>query len=201
MTANNRDPSRWSAAVVPPVWWPMTASLPPFDPAATPSHRMGAVAELVRTWPGAFRSAHPQSSFAGLGPLAWRIAGDHDVTCHLGERSPLARLEECDADVLLLGVGFDRSSCFHLAEYRRPTPPLRDYSCMVRGEDGAATWFTYHDVDLDDGDFGPLGEAFAQVPGAVTSGGVGSGQARRFSLTRAVAFATSWLALHRGHQG
>jgi aminoglycoside 3-N-acetyltransferase len=35
-----------------------------------------------------------------------------------GEASPLARLYDLDAWVLLLGVGYQRNTCFHLAEYR-----------------------------------------------------------------------------------
>jgi aminoglycoside 3-N-acetyltransferase len=33
-----------------------------------------------------------------------------------GEHSPLARLEEVGAQVLLLGVGYDVCTAFHLAE-------------------------------------------------------------------------------------
>jgi aminoglycoside 3-N-acetyltransferase len=71
VTADNRDPSRWTDPVVPPSWWPaIRRSLPPFDPEVTPSSQMGAVAEQVRLWPGALRSGHPQTSFAADGPSA-----------------------------------------------------------------------------------------------------------------------------------
>ncbi len=68
------------------------AAMPPFDPATTPSDGMGEIAEQVRTTPGAVRSAHPQSSFAALGPMASKLADGHALDCHHGESSPLARL-------------------------------------------------------------------------------------------------------------
>ncbi|MET9785815.1 AAC(3) family N-acetyltransferase [Streptomyces canus] len=135
------------------------ASMPPFEPDATPCPTMGALAECVRTTPGAVRSDHPQTSLAALGPRAGELLTGHDPRCHLGERSPLARLYEADAQVLLLRVGFDVCSAFHLAEYRMtPRPPRRLYRCVV-GDKG--NWFTYEDLTLYDGDFA---EAGARLP-------------------------------------
>ena len=72
------------------------------------------------------RSAHPQTSFAALGPKARELMNDHAVDCHLGECSPLGRLYEEGAWILLLGVGYATCSAFHLAEYRyTPNPPTR----------------------------------------------------------------------------
>jgi aminoglycoside 3-N-acetyltransferase len=80
---------------------------------------MGAIAECFRSWPGSLRSNHPTSSFTALGPNADRITGDHgDEYEGLGERSPLGRLYELDAQILLLGVGHDRNTSLHLAEAR-----------------------------------------------------------------------------------
>lgn len=98
------------------------SSMPPFDPALTPAPSMGALAETVRTAVGARRSGHPQTSFAALGPRAAELLAGHRPDCHLGEDSPLARLYEADAGILLLGTGFDTCTAFHLGEYRRPGP-------------------------------------------------------------------------------
>ncbi|WP_328222968.1 AAC(3) family N-acetyltransferase [Streptomyces sp. NBC_00104] len=131
------------------------ASMPPFDPESTPCPTMGALAECVRTTPGAVRSGHPQTSFAALGPRATELLGDHDPHCHLGERSPLSELYEADAEILLLRVGFEVCTAFHLAEYRlSPPPPTRTYRCVVRDRG----WIEYEDVDLYDGDFEEIGE-------------------------------------------
>ncbi len=195
-TANNRDPSRWRDPSVPRSWWPtIRACLPGFDPRFTPSAGMGAVAELVRTWPGAMRSAHPQTSFAALGPQAEDIVGTHDLDCHLGDRSPLGRLADLGASVLLLGVGWDRCTAFHLAEYRVPQPPRWTYSCVVmRGAD--REWAVYRDVKLVDDDFAELGSAF-EAADHVTVGLVGSATSRLFTIQAATAFGLEWMRIHR----
>ena len=204
MTPLNRDPAGWRPSV-PEAWWPeIRRSLPAFDPAVTPSQEMGRVAEHVRCRPGALRSDHPQVSFAGLGPSAAAMVHDHDWTCHLGERSPLARLEQAGAEVLLLGVGFSRCSCFHLAEYRQPEPRMRSYSCVVVGHTTSPRsghvsdrWFHYEDVDLNDEDFTKLGRAFEQSTDAVVHGRIGLAEARLFPVSAAVEFATGWMRQHR----
>jgi aminoglycoside 3-N-acetyltransferase len=170
--------------------------MPAFDPARTPSSGMGALAEHVRTSPAAVRSAHPQTSFAALGDLAAALTGGHAEDCHLGESSPLARLYEEHAHVLMIGVGYEVCTALHLAEYRyTATPPTRTYNCVVR-RDGRPVWRAYEDVKLDDGDFPVLGRALDGTP-YVTRGTVGSADSRLVPLRQAVDFACGWMAAHR----
>lgn len=174
------------------------ASMPPFDRATTRAPSVGALAETARLTPGALRSTHPQTSFAALGLRAGRIVGGHSADCHYGEESPLARLYDLRAQVLLLGTGYDTCTAFHLAEYRVPGAPRRLYRCVVSGL-GGREWWEYEDVDLDDGDFGALGLDFEGDAGAgvVRRGLVGSAQSRLFRLTDAVDYARRWLPEHR----
>ncbi|MFJ9707832.1 aminoglycoside N(3)-acetyltransferase [Streptomyces sp. NPDC101234] len=172
------------------------AQMPPFERDRTPSEGMGRLAEAVRCADGAVRSAHPQTSFAALGARARDLAAGHDEECHLGERSPLARLERAGAQVLLLGVGYGVCSAFHLAEYRVGEPPEREYRCVVR-RDGIRTWTSYRDVALDDHDFPVLGADFEHRVPVVRRGRVGAGEARLFPLAEAVRFATGWLSENR----
>ncbi|MEU0760776.1 AAC(3) family N-acetyltransferase [Streptomyces microflavus] len=174
------------------------SSMPPFDPALTPAPSMGALAEAVRTAVGARRSGHPQTSFAALGPRAAELLAGHRPDCHLGEDSPLARLYEADATILLLGTGFNTCTAFHLGEYRRPGPPLRRYRCVVAPR-GVRQWWEYEDVALDDGDFAALGAAFEESarPGDVMTALIGAAPCRRVRLRAAVDFATEWLTDHR----
>jgi aminoglycoside 3-N-acetyltransferase len=198
-TVANSDPSRWSAngtGEVAPQWWPKARdSCPAYDPAVTPSRGMGAVAECVRTWPGARRSAHPVTSFAALGARSAEIVAAHPPQCRLGESSPLGVLDRLRASVLLLGVGFDKCTAFHLAEYRRPAR-RGEFSCAVKTASGGRRWETYTDVDLDAGDFGALGAAF-EATGMVTRATVGWGDARHFRFDSAVRFAGDWMNTHR----
>ena len=161
-----------------------------------PSVGMGRIAECVRTTPGAVRSEHPQTSFAALGPQAKLLMTDHQLDCHLGERSPLGRLYKAGAWVLLMGVGYDACTCFHLAEYRyTSSPPRQDYGCVIDAE-GQPQWWRYEDVVLDDRDFAVLGAAFDQT-GHVIRGHVGQAQCLLTPITAAVDFATKWLQEHR----
>ncbi|MFJ2027335.1 aminoglycoside N(3)-acetyltransferase [Streptomyces sp. NPDC087897] len=174
------------------------ASMPPYDPALTPAPSMGALAEAVRTAAGAGRSAHPQTSFAALGPGAERLLAGHRPDCHLGEGSPLARLYEADARILLLGTGYATCTAFHLGEYRMPEPPRRRYRCVVAPR-GVRRWWEYEDVALDDGDFAALGAAFEEAAAEddVRRGRVGAAECRLLRLRAAVDHATRWLTEHR----
>lgn len=130
-------------------------AMPPFEPDATGCPTMGALAECVRSTQGAVRSAHPQTSFAGLGPRAGTLLRRHPLRSHLGRLSPMARLYAADAQILLLRVGFEVCSAFHYAEYlTRPRPPRRTYRCVVGGK---GNWVEYRDLALDDSDFGEIG--------------------------------------------
>ncbi|MET7472927.1 AAC(3) family N-acetyltransferase [Streptomyces sp. NPDC005648] len=136
------------------------ASMPPFDPDSTECPTMGALAECVRSTPGAVRSAHPQTSLAGLGPGARKLLGRHPMRSHLGRLSPMRGLYAADAQILLLRVGFEVCSAFHYAEYlMRPRPPRRTYRCVVQDK---GNWVSYRDVSLDDSDFGAIG---SRLPG------------------------------------
>jgi aminoglycoside 3-N-acetyltransferase len=200
-TPDNSDPSRWpltrGRAVPAAQWSRLRETLPAFDPGLTPSYGVGVLPEEVRTRPGALRSSHPQSSFAALGPAAARITAGHALNCHLGEESPLARLEELDARVLLLGVGYAVCTAFHLAEYRVPGQGSRQYGCAVADGSGRR-WHRYLDVDFDASDFPALGDAFESLPERpVARGRLGAADSRLFDLAPAVAYASKWLTEHR----
>lgn len=201
-TAGNSDPSRWATTRgrgVPSGLWPIAREhLPGFDPRVTPSDNMGLVAETVRTWPGAVRSTHPQTSFAAVGPQATALMQAHPPDCHLGPGTPMARLAAFDAKVLLLGVPYSVCSAFHLAEYLQPDPPIRDYECVVL-VDGRNCWHRYRDVDLRDADFEHLGLAMetSAAGSEVRRAQFASATLRLVPLTVCVSFARSWIATHR----
>jgi aminoglycoside 3-N-acetyltransferase len=166
------------------------ASMPGFDPATTPSEDMGRLAEYVRTRPESVRSRHPQTSFAAFGPSAAECVRDHALDCRFGASSPLGWLCRHDAAVLLLGVGYDACSAFHLAEYGLSNDyPRRAYHCyvMTAGERrDCELW----DVDLDDSDFAALGQRMDGEP-FVRRGLVGAAECRLVPIKRAVDFAGS----------
>ncbi|MFC8719476.1 aminoglycoside N(3)-acetyltransferase [Kitasatospora sp. NPDC057198] len=172
------------------------ATMPPFDRDRTPaSPTMGRLSEEVRTTPGARRSAHPQTSFAALGPLAGRLTERHDLDCHLGERSPVQRLLEADARVLLVDVPWSCCTVFHLAEYGRPDPPLQRYGCVVTDAAGARQWVRFTAPSVTTAHFDALAGAFLDAcPDEIRSGHFGKAHSYLFPIRAAVGSAVKWLA-------
>ncbi|WP_046502500.1 aminoglycoside N(3)-acetyltransferase [Streptomyces odonnellii] len=168
--------------------------MPAFDPLTTPCTAMGRLAESVRTAPGAVRSAHPQSSFAAIGRRAAELLAFHPLHSHLGEDSPLGALVRAEARVLMVNVGFEACTAFHLAEYRTGAT-MRSYHCVVKGPDNGAQWVEYEDVNLDDSDFEAIGASFPW--GLERKGQLGGAAARSFSITDAVDHAESWMTEKR----
>lgn len=180
----------------------LRAGMPAFNRRTTPTS-VGAIAEALRTTPGARRSAHPQSSFVAVGREASALMAGHRVTCHLGEASPLAKLYKRDAQILMLGVDYHSCSAFHLAEYRyRKRPPRRVYSCVMK-KWGKSRWVDYWDVALDDGDFEIIGnylEFALKDQEAMLSGRVGHATSCVIPMRRVVDLAGQWMAANRPWQ-
>ena len=198
-SAQLTDPSRWRAPPVPEAWWDtIRKELPAYDAARTPTRAMGVVAETFRTYPGVRRSAHPHVSFAALGPAAQTLVGEHPLGSMFGERSPLARLYDLDAEVLLAGVSHANNTAIHLAESRADFPGKRT------GEEGAPMlidgrrrWVRFTDTLPDDGDFTKLGEDFARHTGQERRAPLGWGEARLLRLRAVVDYAERWMPTHR----
>jgi aminoglycoside 3-N-acetyltransferase len=196
-TSQLADPASWEPEV-PQAWWStIRATLPAFDSTTTPSHKMGAVPECFRTFPGVRRSSHPAVSFAAWGYHAKTILEPHPLDDGLGPRSPLGHLYDLDAHVLLLGVGHANNSSLHLAEYLCRHAESRRYKAgapiLV---DGQRQWVRYDEVDNDPTDFERIGAAF-EAKHTVLKGKVGAASARLFPQKTLVDFAADWMDRHR----
>jgi len=196
-TGDNSDPAEWRHPRAPEGWHAVIrASMPAYDPRTSRTRAMGRVPETVRTWPGALRSAHPQTSFAAIGPDAGTVLAGHALDCRLGENSPLARLEKVGAKVLLLGVSWESCTAFHLAEYRLSPGPALVKNAFAVTVDNERRWMEVTEPDVSDAGFASLGADYERQ-GSVITGQVGAACARLFPLADAVSFATRWLTLNR----
>jgi aminoglycoside 3-N-acetyltransferase len=115
-----------------------------------------------------------------------------------GEGSPLARLYDLDAYVLLIGVCYDRNTSFHLAEYRNRFAPRK--RCKRGGPmlepDGSTRWVLYDDIYLYDADFPEIGAAF-EATGQGRVQRIGQAECRLFSQRAIVDFAVGWMNENR----
>ena len=196
------EPSRWENPPVPESWWPVIrAAMPAYHPDLTPTRSMGVIAETFRKQKGVLRSAHPHHSFCAYGPQASHITDNHSLACGLGEGSPLARIYDLDGFVLLRGVGHDRNTSMHLAEYRATFPTKRTVQEGAPiSAAGTRRWTTFEDIDLDSSDFERIGKDFLESDSGsgVHRGRVGLANCQLIPQRALVDFSVDWLEGNRG---
>ena len=195
------EPSQWENPPVPESWWPVIrATMPAYQPDLTPTRSMGTIAETFRKQKGVLRSAHPHHSFCAYGHQASHITDNHSLEFGLGEGSPLARIYDLGGFVLLLGVGHDRNTSMHLAEYRAifPTKHIVREGAPISTA-GSRRWTTFENIDLDSSDFEGIGEDFPQsdVGREVRRGKVGLAKCQLMPQRAIVDFAVDWLEENR----
>lgn len=117
----------------------------PFNPTTTPSLFMGILPETLRSYPGALRSASPTYSVAALGRHAKALTESKENAGGLGAGSSFEDAYRLGARILLIGVGNNRNSMIHYAEYASGLPicdiPYRAFwgNAALVEKDGRAT--------------------------------------------------------------
>jgi aminoglycoside 3-N-acetyltransferase len=179
------------------------AELPPFDPlvsAAAPYE--GRLAERIRTWPGASRSANPATGLAAVGARAGELTADHRLDDGFGRGTPYERIASWDGQVVLLGAPLRAISLLHHAEAIAAAPKRwTTYRLPVCGPE----WTTIREIDVWGGVYpygrilpaaaGPLAviAAAALCSGIGTRGTAGCATAYRFPAAELTRFAVTWI--------
>jgi len=181
--------------------------IPAFEPHASRANREhGAIAEFVRTWPGALRSGSPGASVAAIGARAAWFTADHPLDYGYGPGSPFAKLVEAEGKVLMIGAPLDTMTLLHHAEHLADIPGKR----MRRYEvplivDGKRTWRQVEEFDTTDPVVEGLdAEYFADIvdeflddnedfPELARRGFIGSADSVLVSAAAITAFAVEWL--------
>lgn len=178
-------------------WQIIRENWPAYDRMITPTNTMGAVAEMFRTWPGSIRSAHPARSVCAWGKYAEYLTEEHDLSNIFGDGSPIGRLYELDAKVLLLGVGYDKNTSIHLADARAEYPGK--HNCVEHSavmENGVRVWKAYETLFVDGEDFEKIGAAFEEN-GEVHAENIGAAESKLMSQRAIVDFAVDWIESNR----
>ncbi len=129
----------------------------------------GILAEVIRRWPGARRSANPGASVAAIGGRAEWLTANHPMSYGYGPGSPFAKLVDASGKVLLLGSHFDHVTLLHHAEHLADLPNKRVVRYAVRvGTD----LLTIEELDTSEGVVDHMPELyFDRVVRAFVDGG------------------------------
>jgi aminoglycoside 3-N-acetyltransferase len=97
---------------------------PIFDVRETPSC-VGLITEVFRREYATHRSIHLSHSFSAAGPLAAELTVHRLDITPCGEDSPLDKFTRHGGKILLLGVGYNSCTAFHVVEERMKTRYMR----------------------------------------------------------------------------
>lgn len=197
-TGENSDPKRWGAPPVPKDWIEtIYQNMPAFDKRISSTRGMGKIAESFRKFPGVERSNHPQTSFAAVGKEANFITTGHQLTPQFGVDSPLGKLYELDAKILLLGVSYGNCTPLHLAELLSGMHNYYEHGAAIYNEFGVREWVWFNDMECDDTDFLRLGKDYEQQGGSVVNGKVGLADVKVLPFRELINYGIEWFKANR----
>ena len=179
----------------------LRSQVPPFDPASSRATRdNGAFPELLRTTPGAHRSANPGASCAALGGRADWFTAEHALDYGYGPRSPFGKLVAANGKTMLVGAPLDTMTLLHHAEHLADIPHkrIRRYEAPIL-VDGKTVWRPFEEFDTSNSPDGLPEDYFATIVTAFLATGqgrrgtIGSAPSVLVNAPTIVAFAVDWL--------
>lgn len=178
-------------------WQAIRDNWPAFDKRLTPTDNMGRIAEEFRLWPWSYRSDHPAYSIAANGKHATFLTVKHDLSDIFGDSSPIGRLYDLDAYILLIGVGYEKATSLYLAEARANYPGKHNtIAHSADFEGGKRVWKAYETLFVDDKDFKQIGKDFEKIY-RVSKVRFGHAVLRLIRQRDLVDFAVKWIEKNR----
>jgi aminoglycoside 3-N-acetyltransferase len=157
-TYGNSEPSRWRhPPIEPSLFNQLRMEYPAFDPRVSEIGFMGAIADNLRLRAGTMVSNHPNGAFMAHGKYAKWITQTHPIHFAFSMASPLGKLLDLRANILLLGVGYDNCTALHLAEAQTNIRPIIINGGSVDSEAGKQ-WRKFLDYDYDSDEFVEIGK-------------------------------------------
>lgn len=147
-TLDITDPASWNYPKVPKHWIEkIKQEMPSYDKKYSVASGMGIFSEYIRNLKDSVRSNHPIYSFSGVGMKAQEILESHPYDYGLGWNSPLGKLYDLNAKILLLGTDFETNTSLHLAEYNLNRKTKIEKSKVI--ENDVSKWIEIKNIDLD----------------------------------------------------
>jgi aminoglycoside 3-N-acetyltransferase len=119
-------------------------------------HKMGALAQVMQRHNQVYISNHPQVAMMAIGKHAKWITQEHKLEDMFSERSPLGRLRELKAKVLLIGVDYDACTAMHLGEHLSGVRPIGIQGSRILVKD-KMIWEKFLTYMYDSDDFKAIG--------------------------------------------
>ncbi|MEA5027018.1 MAG: AAC(3) family N-acetyltransferase [Erysipelotrichaceae bacterium] len=190
--ANNCDPTIWDNPPIDHALHQMVRDYTPaFHRKESDGVEMGAVVNNFRRRDGVIVSNNPSLAYAAWGKYAKLICDHHALHFSLGEESPIAKMYELEAGVLMIAVPYSKCTCMHLAEYRSQYRPIVLQGAAVE-INGQRVWKKYLDIDLNSQIFNEVGlEMEKKIKIERTM--IGKAEAKLFKMKAAVDFTTDYL--------
>lgn len=143
------NPESWEYPPAPSEWFEdLRKYMLPYNPKKTiVSPNLGKVASYFCMYPNVIRSDHPLYSFSALGKDAFYLMADHSLDYGLGKNSPLGKMYDMNAKVLMLGTDFETNTSIHLAEYYLNRDTIFEEAPIM--VDGEKEWVKFKNIDLD----------------------------------------------------
>ncbi|TFG27193.1 AAC(3) family N-acetyltransferase [Candidatus Thorarchaeota archaeon] len=200
-SGDNEEPANWKRPAVPKSWWQIIREeTPPFDPEITPTRGMGRIPETFRKYPNVSRSNHPTASFGAWGKKAQLVVETHPYDDPFGENSPLAKLYQLNAKILLVGIELESITSLHYAEYKADLPnrPEENRAAAIL-ENGKRVWKTWKGQEFSDEDFHKIAADFEEKEG-LSPVYIGQAESHIFSMKDLVDYGVDWLRKNRHYE-